>query len=156
MRSDDDAANQAQRRIPWPSNRLSVYEIMPAMSTPLASIFGSGFLVIVPVLASSVGPYSVWGMLVVAFVAFHTGAIVRHNILCAEPVLAAGSQRVTLLLERLSDVALVAAYVVSICLYLHVMSSFLLGALGLDSSFNKSLLTTLVIGLITAIGVMGG
>jgi len=106
MRSDDDAANQAQRRIPWPSNRLSVYEIMPAMSTPLASIFGSGFLVIVPVLASSVGPYSVWGMLVVAFVAFHTGAIVRHNILCAEPVLAAGSQRVTLLLERLSDVTL--------------------------------------------------
>lgn len=131
-------------------------QIMPAMSTPLASIFGSGFLVIVPVLASGVGSYAVWAMLAVAFVAFHTGAIVRHNILCAEPVLAAGGKRATLLLERLSDVALVAAYVVSVCLYIHILSAFVLGAVDLDSGFNKSLLTTLVIGLITAIGTMGG
>ncbi|MCO6412260.1 MAG: hypothetical protein J5I92_05910 [Thiogranum sp.] len=126
------------------------------MSTPLASIFGSGFLVIVPVLASGVGPYAVWAMLAVAFVAFHTGAIVRHNILCAEPVLAAGNKRTTLVLERLSDVALVAAYVVSVCLYIHILSAFVLGAFELDSGFNKSLLTTLVIGLITAIGILGG
>ena len=126
------------------------------MSTPLASIFGSGFLVIVPVLASGVGPYSVWAMIAVAFVAFHTGAIVRHNILCAEPVLAAGQRRTTLFLERLSDVALIAAYVVSVCLYIHILSAFVLGALDMDSSFNKSLLTTLVIGLVTVIGIMGG
>ncbi len=126
------------------------------MSTPLASIFGSGFLVIVPVLASGVGPYAVWAMLAVAFVAFHTGAIVRHNILCAEPVLAAGNRRTTLLLERLSDVALVAAYVVSVCLYIHILSAFVLGAFEADSEFNKSLLTTLVIGLITVIGILGG
>ena len=126
------------------------------MSTPLASIFGSGFLVIVPVLASGVGPYAVWAMLAVAFVAFHTGAIVRHNILCAEPVLAAGNQRATLVLERLSDAALVAAYVVSVCLYIHILSAFVLGAFELDTGFNKSLLTTVVIGLITVIGVMGG
>ena len=129
---------------------------MPAMITPLASIFGSGFLVIVPVLASAVGPYSAWVMLAVAFVAFHTGAIVRHNIQCAEPVLAAGERRATLLLERLSDVALVAAYVVSVCLYLHILSAFVLGAFQLDSAFNKSLLTTLVIGLVTVIGILGG
>lgn len=131
-------------------------KIIPAMSTPLASIFGSGFLVIVPVLASSVGPYSVWAMIAVAVVAFHTGAIVRHNILCAEPVLAAGHKRATLLFERLSDVALVAAYVVSVCLYLHILSAFVLGAFGLDTRFNKSLLTTLMIGLITAVGIRGG
>lgn len=136
----------------WPSTR----RIIPAMSTPLASIFGSGFLVIVPVLASGVGPYAVWAILAVAFVAFHTGAIVRHNILCAEPVLAAGSKRATLMLERLSDIALIAAYVVSVCLYIHILSAFVLGTFELDSSFNKSLLTTGVIGLITAIGVMGG
>lgn len=135
---------------------VSTLQIVPAMSTPLASIFGSGFLVIVPVLASGVGPYAVWAILAVAFVAFHTGAIVRHNILCAEPVLAAGNQRVTLVLERLSDVALVAAYVVSVCLYIHILSAFMLGAVELDSSVNKSLLTTVVIGLITVIGVLGG
>ncbi|MDQ6966056.1 MAG: hypothetical protein Q9M23_03920 [Mariprofundaceae bacterium] len=131
-------------------------QVIPAMSIPLASIFGSGFLVIVPILASSVGPYSLLAMLVVAFVAFQAGAVVRHNILCAEPVLAAGRQRLTLMLERLSSVALVAAYIVSICLYIHILSAFVLGAFDMDSSFNKSMLTTLVIGLITAIGVMGG
>lgn len=135
---------------------VSTLQIVPAMSTPLASIFGSGFLVIVPVLASGVGPYAVWAMLAVAFVAYHTGAIVRHNILCAEPVLAAGNKRATLLFERLSDVALVAAYVVSVCLYVHILSAFVLGAFEMDSGFNKSLLTTLVIGLITAIGILGG
>jgi len=135
---------------------VSILQIVPAMSTPLASIFGSGFLVIVPVLASSVGPYSVWAMIAVAFVAFHVGAIVRHNILCAEPVLAAGRQRMTLFLERLSDVALVVAYIVSVCLYIHILSAFVLGAFEMDSGFNKSLLTTLVIAVITVIGLIGG
>jgi len=130
--------------------------IIPAMSIPLASIFGSGFLVIVPILASSVGPYSVVAMIAVAFVAFHIGSIVRHNILCAEPVLAAGHKRTVLMLERLSDVALVAAYVVSVCLYIHIFSAFVLGAFDMDSAFNKSLLTTLVIGFMTVVGVLGG
>jgi len=131
-------------------------QVIPAMSIPLASIFGSGFLVIVPVLASSVGPYSLLAMVVVAFVAFQAGAVVRHNILCAEPVLEAGQKHITLMLERLSSFALVAAYIVSVCLYVHILSSFVLGVFDMDSGFNKSLLTTLVIGAITLIGVMGG
>ena len=52
--------------------------IVPAMSTPLASIFGSGFLVVVPVLASAVGPYAIVAMVVVALVAHQVGAIVRR------------------------------------------------------------------------------
>lgn len=131
-------------------------QVIPAMSIPLASIFGSGFLVIVPVLASSVGPYSLLAMMVVAFVAFQAGAVVRHNILYVEPVLEAGKNHITLLLERLSSLALVAAYIVSVCLYVHILSSFVLGAFHMDSDFNKSLLTSLVIGVITVIGVMGG
>lgn len=134
----------------------SLRQVMPAMITPLASIFGSGFLVIVPVLASSVGPYSVLAMLVVALVAFQAGAVVRHNILCAEPVLKKGEQRSTVMLERLSSLALVAAYIVSVCLYVHILSSFVLGAFDMDSSFNKSMLTTIIIGTITLIGVTGG
>jgi len=134
----------------------SLPRVVPEMSTPLASIFGSGFLVIVPVLARGVGPYSVVAMLAVAVVAFQVGAIVRHNILCAEPVLAAGSRRSTLFFERLSDVALVAAYVVSVCLYIHILSAFVLGAFRLDTAFNKSLLTTTIIGVITVAGILGG
>ena len=69
--------------------------ILPAMSTPLASIFGSGFLVVVPVLVSAVGPWAPLAMGLVALVAFGVGAIVRHNIVCAEPVLEAGEKRLT-------------------------------------------------------------
>ena len=130
--------------------------IVPAMSTPLASIFGSGFLVVVPVLASAVGPYAVVAIVVVALVAHQVGAIVRHNILCAEPVLAAKSNRLTVLAERLSDFALVGAYVISICLYVHILSAFVLGGFGLDTAFNKSLMTSVIIGAITLIGLVGG
>jgi len=138
------------------SESRTLRQVIPAMSIPLASIFGSGFLVIVPVLASSVGAYSLLAMVVVAFVAFQAGAVVRHNILCAEPVLAAAKNRKAIMLERLSSLALVAAYIVSVCLYVHILSSFVLGAFEMDTAFNKSLLTTLVIGVITLIGVMGG
>lgn len=126
------------------------------MTTPLASIFGSGFLVVIPVLASAVGPWAPLAMVVVALVAFGVGAIVRHNILCAEPVLAEGKRRLTVTFERVSDVALVGAYVISVCLYLHILSAFVLTGLGLDTDFNKSLMTTVVIGVITVIGLFGG
>ncbi len=134
----------------------SIRKLMPAMSTPLASIFGSGFLIVVPVLASAVGPYSIVAILVVALIAFLVGKIVRHNILCAEPVLEAGSNQFTLVVERLSDFALVIAYVISVCLYLHILSAFVLAGFGMDNAFNKSLLTTSIIIIITLIGLMGG
>ena len=130
--------------------------VVPAMSTPLASIFGSGFLVVVPVLASAVGPYATIAMVVVAFVAHQVGAIVRHNIACAEPVLAAKSKRLTVLAERISDVALIGAYVISVCLYVHILSAFVLAGFGADSAFNKSLMTSVIIGVITVIGMAGG
>lgn len=131
-------------------------DIVPAMTTPLASIFGSGFLVVVPVLASAVGPWAPLAMAAVALVAFGVGAIVRHNILCAEPVLAAGDRRLTTTFETISDVALVGAYVVSVCLYLHILSAFVLTGFGLNTEFNKSLMTTAVIAAITVIGLFGG
>ena len=37
-------------------------KLIDATATPLSSIFGSGFLVIVPILAGAVGPYSVFAM----------------------------------------------------------------------------------------------
>ena len=126
------------------------------MSTPLASIFGSGFLVVVPVLASAVGSWAPLAMIAVALVAFGVGAIVRHNIVCAEPVLETGEKRLTVIFERVSDVALVGAYVISICLYVHILSAFVLTGLGLDTEFNKSLMTSAVIGAITVIGLFGG
>ncbi len=139
-----------------PSDKVSPKKIIPAMSTPLASIFGSGFLVVVPVLASAVGPYALLAMIMVSIVAFFVGTIIRHNILCAEPVLAAGSNPFTIFVEKLSDFALVIAYVISVCLYVHILSAFVLADFELDTEFNKSLLTSVIIGLITLIGLFGG
>lgn len=137
-------------------NSKTTKNIIPAMSTPLASIFGSGFLVVVPILASAVGPYAIIAMVAVAFIAFQVGSIVRHNILCAEPVLLKGDKRFTVITEQLSDLALVAAYVVSVCLYIHILSTFVLANFGSDTDLNNSILTTTIIGIITIIGLFGG
>ena len=62
--------------------------LVAATSTPLSSIFGSGFLIIVPILAGAVGSYSVFAMAGVCALAFTVGSVIRFNIRCAEPALA--------------------------------------------------------------------
>lgn len=130
--------------------------LVRATSTPLASIFGSGFLVIVPILAGAVGSYSVWAMVGVCALAFAVGSVIRFNITHAEPVLADHPSEATLSLERSSDLALVLAYVISVCLYLNILSAFVLGGLHADTPLNEKLLTTAVIALIMAIGLTKG
>lgn len=127
-----------------------------ATSTPLASIFGSGFLVIVPILAAAVGPYSVWAMAAVCALAAGVGSVIRFNIRNAEPVLAGQPPEATLSLERASDLALVLAYVISVCVYIHILSAFVLGGVGVDDPIDKDLLTTSIIAVITAVGVVRG
>jgi hypothetical protein len=127
-----------------------------AIATPLASIFGSGFLVIVPILASAVGPYSVIAMAAVCLLAYAVGSVIRYNTKHAEPVLAGKPDEATLSLERASDLALVLAYVVSVSLYIHILASFVLGGFHADTLFNKNLLTTGIIGVITLVGVTKG
>ena len=130
--------------------------LMRATSTPLASIFGSGFLIIVPILAGVVGELSVFAMAGVCALAYAVGSVIRFNIRNAEPVLADKPPTSTLSLERTSDLALVAAYIVSVCLYLHILSSFVLGGFGIDNEVREDLLTTAVIVLIMVIGMTKG
>ncbi len=130
--------------------------LINATITPLASIFGSGFLVIVPILAGAVGPYSVYAMIGVCALAFAVGSVIRFNIKNAEPVLAGSPSDVIKSLEWVSNVALVLAYVISVCLYIHILSAFVLTGLGLDNDFNEDILTTAVIASITVIGLTRG
>jgi hypothetical protein len=136
------------------SNRSG--SLMDAVTTPLSSIFGSGFLVIVPILAGAVGEYSVLAMAVVCAIAYAVGSVIRFNIIHAEPVLAGTPSEATMSFERAADLALVLAYVISVCLYLHILSSFVLGSFGADSELNENVLTTLVIGVIMFVGVTKG
>jgi hypothetical protein len=131
-------------------------KLIEATSTPLASIFGSGFLVIVPILAGAVGRTSVLVMAGVCALAYAVGSVIRFNIKHAEPVLAGKPPEATLSFERASDLALVLAYVISVCLYIHILAAFVLGGFHADTELNKNLLTTAVIAIITAIGIIRG
>jgi len=133
-----------------------VNKLVDATSTPLSSIFGSGFLVIVPVLADAVGSWSILAMAFVCLLAYAVGSVVRFNIRQVEPVLAGEPGEATLSFERASDLALILAYVVSVCLYLHILSAFVLGGLHADTMFNENILTTVVIVFITVVGMTKG
>ncbi len=134
----------------------SIKQVIEATTTPLASIFGSGFLVIVPILAGAVGPYSVFAMAGICALAYAVGSVIRFNIERAEPVLVSHPPEIILALERSSDLALVLAYVISVSLYLHILSAFVLGGLGIDNAINENMLTTGVIAVIMVIGVAKG
>jgi len=50
----------------------------------------------------------------------------------------------------------VLAYVISVSLYLHILSAFVLGGFGIDNEVNENMLTTAVIVAIMVIGVVKG
>jgi hypothetical protein len=136
-----------------PSDTTTRKHLRHARATPLASIFGSGFLVIVPILNAAVGPYSVVAMAVVCAIAYAMGSVIRFNIRHAEPLLETGaaSARVARY-ERTANLALVLAYAISVCLYIHILAAFLLGGIGINTPRRENVLTVLII---AAIGVMG-
>ncbi len=81
------------------SNQKST-SLVQATITPLSSIFGSGFLVIVPILAGAVGGYSVVAMAVSLRIAYAVGSVIRYNITHAEPALASKPKEAVLGFER--------------------------------------------------------
>lgn len=127
-----------------------------AAITPLASIFGSGFLVIVPILAGAVGRYSTFVVAVVCAVAYAVGSVIRYNIKHVEPILQGKPGEATLSFERASDLAIILAYVISVSLYLHILSAFVLGGFGVTALYAEDALTTVIIAIIMIVGVTKG
>ena len=132
-------------------------KLIKATATPLASIFGSGFLVIVPILNGAVGPYSLAAMACVCGLAYAVGSVIRYNIRYAEPLLEGGTApHRAVFFEKTADIALVMAYAVSVCLYVRILAAFLLGGLGIDTPVNEHLVTVAVIGSIGLVGYIKG
>ncbi len=76
-------------------------QVLRASVTPLASIFGSGFLIIVPLLERSMGRLAVIGVLAICALAWLVGGAIRHNIAVVEPKQESGKlARTDLRLER--------------------------------------------------------
>jgi len=111
--------------------RLLRARLWRATVTPLASIIGSGFLVVGPILADASGHWAWAAMLALCLTAYLFGAAIRRNILTVEPMLGNHPPRVISLLERCSDFALAFAYFVSVAYYLNLFASFALRADGI-------------------------
>ena len=128
-----------------------------AISTPLASIIGSGFLVSVPILRDLSGSWATALMAGLLLMAYFVGAAVRHNILHVEPLLNGGQAgRPILSLERMSHVALAFAYFVSVAYYLVLFSTFLLKPLGIANGTDIKLIVSVCLALIAAVGLLRG
>ncbi|WP_420581257.1 hypothetical protein [Reichenbachiella sp.] len=95
-------------------------DIWLATLTPLASIIGSGFLILGPLLQNSLGTNALWGMFFLCVAAYLIGYVIRFNIQYVEDELQSpNTARGIKVTEKLGDISLVLAYVVSITYYLN-------------------------------------
>ena len=128
-------------------------DLRHARATPLASIFGSGFLVIVPILNGAVGPYAVVAMAIVCAIAYAMGSVIRFNMRHTEPLIESGEASARVLrYEHTANLALVLAYAISVCLYIHILAAFLLGGLGINTPRRENVVTVLIIAAIALVG----
>ncbi len=124
-----------------------------ATVTPLASIIGSGFLVIAPLLTHQFGNFAVLGMLAIVTTGYAVGSAVRYNILNVEPnVHAASTSNTFKRYEALSNILLAFAYVISVSFYLQLLGAFLLRGSGLQTSILPQ---HIACGFLVIIGVAG-
>ncbi len=138
----------------WPRVRDSV--AWRATVTPLASIIGSGFLVVVPLLAGEFGGYAPWAMVLVVVVAYAIGAVIRFNIRHTEPLLAeAHAAPLVRRLDFLSDIALALSYVISVAFYLRLLASFALSSVP-NSDRVADVLATVILAVIGGVGWFRG
>lgn len=127
-----------------------------ATVTPLASIIGSGFLVVAPLLAVTAGRWAPLAMAVIVGLAYWVGAAMRRTIADVEPELErVDAPRILVDLDRLSDLLLGFAYVVSVAFYVRLMAAFLLRGID-DGAVASKVLATLVLGSIAAVGWLRG
>jgi hypothetical protein len=131
-------------------------ELAGLVATPLASIFGSGFLIIVPVVAAVLGANAPWGVLAVCLFAWPVGSAVRATIMRVEgrdPATLPGIARVA---DRISTPLVIVAYVTSVALYLRVLAAYVMHLAGVDAAGAERLLVIVLIALIAAVGATRG
>jgi hypothetical protein len=133
------------------SRRLSEMTLWRAAITPLASIIGSGFLVLGPILDASYGYFAPAVMAALCGAAFAFGWAIRFNIAeLNRDALARGvlEQR----LETTSSWALAFAYIVSVTYYLNLFGAFGVSLTTVNDPTHARMLTTAVFALILGVG----
>jgi hypothetical protein len=133
--------------------RLARLPLWHAAVTPLASIIGSGFLVLGPILNQGWGGYAPAVMAALCAGAWAFGAAIRCNI--AHRVDKPRPEEETRL-ETVASWTLAFAYVISVAYYLNLFGAFGVSLTPLDSPLAARLLTTLMFLVILAVGWLKG
>ncbi|MDK2776840.1 MAG: hypothetical protein KYX62_04190 [Pseudomonadota bacterium] len=136
------------------SPRLKGSERWRATVTPLASIMGSGFLVVAPLLGMTVGHFALLCMALLLLLAYATGDAIRFNIRHFEPIENASgpAQHISFV----SRIVLAGAYFISVTYYLKLLAAFLLKAFGIQDDLWADVITTLILLMIGSIGMWRG
>ncbi|MFD1342703.1 hypothetical protein [Litorisediminicola beolgyonensis] len=133
--------------------RIARAELWRATITPLASIIGSGFLVLGPILNSRFGAWAPLAMLLLCAVAWSFGAAVRCNIAARNHATPTGP---VALLESVSDWALAVCYIVSVAYYLGLFGAFGTRLAGAEDPEHARLLTSAAFVVILILGFRRG
>lgn len=131
----------------WP--RLARAPLWRATVTPLASIIGSGFLVLGPILAQAYGQWTPLAMALLCLLAFVIGMAVRFNIAALDRE---GHGPVTKRMEDVASWVLSFAYVISVAYYLNLLGSFAVSLTPWDTPLAARLVTTAVFAVILLTG----
>lgn len=129
---------------------LSGATLWRATITPLASIIGSGFLVLGPILLVFFGRYAPLVMALLCLMAYSFGAAIRSNIATLESGHDQGSLTTTL--DRLASWMLAIAYIISVAYYLNLFGSFGVSLISSSGGNEAKQLTSLVFLLILIVG----
>lgn len=139
---------------PW-LRRLRMWTIVV---TPLASIIGSGFLVVAPLLYQNFGRNHFLAIALINLFALGVGWMMRTNIQFFEPLLENGNTHADLLvtIDRIASIVLSLSYTIAIAFYLTLLSSFALEVLGLRSPLATRLLTSVLLLFVGVYGYLRG
>lgn len=127
-----------------------------ATVTPLASIIGSGFLIVAPLLHSIMGKWALLGMVVLSIFAYSLGGVIRFNIRYAEEYIASNEEGKIAKLEVIGQWFLGGAYAISVAFYISLFSAFIFDRIGVTDLTIIKLITTLILLVIMVITWLRG
>ncbi|WP_457941156.1 hypothetical protein [Mesorhizobium sp. 10J20-29] len=131
--------------------RLARAPTWRATITPLASIIGSGFLVLGPILDASYGMYAPLVMAALCAVAWAFGSAIRFNIEVIDREVDKRPE-LEVRVETLASWALAFAYFISVAYYLNLFGAFGVSLTPVNDDQHAKMLTSGVLLLILVVG----
>ena len=138
------------------SHKIRLSSQWRATVTPLASIIGSGFLIVAPLLHSVMGKWALLGMVILSIFAYSLGGIIRFNIRYAEEYISSHEQSKIAKLEVIGQWFLGGAYAISVAFYISLFSAFIFDQIGVTDTTTIKLVTTVMLLAIMTIAWLRG